>query len=119
MKKLKLISFNYIISLLLILIFIYSVYIFICPHEAFAMEPHDILRSFNPDTYIYHEIDGTPINNTDKYKYHSHRDTYQSYNKNNQDLNDNKYPRFKELDSKPIYEIDSYPSYDLDPTKGR
>ncbi len=61
MKKLKLISFNYIISLLLILIFIYSVYIFICPHEAFAMEPHDILRSFNPDTYIYHEIDGTPI----------------------------------------------------------
>ena len=120
MNKLKFISFNYIRALLLILIFIYFVYLFISPQEALAMDPYDIIRSFNPDTYIPHELDGTPINDPDKYKYHSHnRETYYPYNKKDQDLNDDKYPRFKELDSKPIYEIDSYPNYNLDPTAGR
>ena len=40
------------------------------PHEAFAMEPpkntHDVIKSFNPDTYTRHELDGTPIPKIDK-----------------------------------------------------
>lgn len=35
------------------------------PHEAFAMSPpqdtDDVIRSFNPDTYIRHELDGNPV----------------------------------------------------------
>jgi hypothetical protein len=34
----------------------------ISPNEAFAMEPDtDVIRSFNPDSYISHELDGKPI----------------------------------------------------------
>lgn len=40
------------------------------PHEAFAMSPpqdtDDIIRSFNPDTYTRHELDGKPISKVDK-----------------------------------------------------
>lgn len=40
------------------------------PHEAFAMSPpqdtDDVIRSFNPDTYTRHELDGKPISNVDK-----------------------------------------------------
>ena len=38
------------------------------PHEAFAMEPNtdDVIRSFDPDTYTRHELDGKPISNVDK-----------------------------------------------------
>jgi len=39
-------------------------------HEAFAMAPpqdtDDIIRSFNPDTYTRHELDGKPISKIDK-----------------------------------------------------
>jgi hypothetical protein len=34
------------------------------PHEVFAMDPDNLVRSFNPDTYIRHELDGTPVQDT-------------------------------------------------------
>lgn len=117
MNKYKFISLDYIRILLLIFILIYSICLLISPQEVFAMEPHDIIRSFNPDTYIRHEIDGTPIYDSDRYNYHSreayNKDTYHSYSRKSH------YPKIQQLDSKPIYEIDSYPNYDLDPTEGR
>lgn len=42
------------------------------PHEAFAMSPpqntDDVLRSFNPDSYVRHELDGNPISKVEKLK---------------------------------------------------
>jgi len=43
------------------------------PHEAFAMAPplntDDVLRSFNPDSYIRYELDGNPVSKVEKLKY--------------------------------------------------
>jgi hypothetical protein len=43
------------------------------PHEAFAMSPpldsDDVLRSFNPDSYIRCELDGNPVSKVEKLKY--------------------------------------------------
>lgn len=43
------------------------------PNEAFAMAPpldtDDVLRSFNPDSYIRHELDGNPVSKVEKLKY--------------------------------------------------
>jgi cellulose synthase/poly-beta-1,6-N-acetylglucosamine synthase-like glycosyltransferase len=56
-----------ILSIILILFNIYY------PHEVFAMAPpqdtDDIIRSFNPDTYTRHELDGNPITKVDKPTY--------------------------------------------------
>jgi len=43
MNKYKLICLDYFKTLLLILIIIYSTYLFISPYEVFAMGPDDIL----------------------------------------------------------------------------
>jgi hypothetical protein len=50
-----------------IILIIFNIYY---PHEAFAMAPSqdadDVIRSFNPDTYTRHELDGNPISKVDK-----------------------------------------------------
>ena len=119
MNKSKFIYFNY-KALLLIFIFICSVCFFMFPQEAFAMDPDPVLKSFNPDTYLRHELDGTPICESDRYESNKYR--YRSYNNKETyhlESNDNNFPRIQELDSKPIYEIDSYPSYNIDPLANR
>lgn len=75
MNKYKLICLNYFKTLLLILIIIYSTYLFISPYEVFAMGPDDIIKSFNPDTYIRHELDGIPIYDSSRYIYNN-REVY-------------------------------------------
>lgn len=42
----------------------------IFPQEVFAMEPEDVFKFFNPDTYISHELDGKPISKLDVPKHH-------------------------------------------------
>lgn len=54
-------------TFLFIILMIFHIYY---PHEAFAMSPpqdtDDVIRSFNPDTYTRHELDGNPISKIDK-----------------------------------------------------
>jgi len=56
-------------TFLFIILMIFHIWL---PHEAFAMAPpqdtDDVIRSFNPDTYTRHELDGKPISNVDKPK---------------------------------------------------
>jgi hypothetical protein len=113
----KFISFDYIRALILISFFIYSIYFFIYPQEAFAMDPEqEVFRYFDPNTYIRHELDGTPI-------YESGRAKCYSYNRETYALSHGDMYRSKskiyELDSKPIFEIDSQPNGHLDPTSHR
>ena len=63
-------------ALFLLFIFLSTILIIfnICfPHEAFAMAPpldtDDVLRSFNPDSYIRQELDGNPVSKVEKLKY--------------------------------------------------
>jgi hypothetical protein len=80
MKKFSFISFDFIKTLLLIftfLFFIYIIYFIVFPQEAFCMTPQEVIRSFDPDTYIRHELDGKPIHGSDKVRYYSYgTDTY-------------------------------------------
>jgi len=100
-------NFDYIRNLLLIFIFVlfvHIIYFIVFSHEVFAMEPNEILRSFNPDTYIRHELDGTPIHVSGRVKNYSHsRDYYH--------LSDRYVPK-----SLPV---DSHAYYHLDPTQDR
>jgi hypothetical protein len=53
-----------------IILIIFNIYY---SHEAFAMAPpldtDDVLRSFNPDSYVRHELDGNPVSKVEKLKY--------------------------------------------------
>jgi len=80
MKKFSFTYFDYIRTILLIFIllsFIHIIYFIMFPHEAFAMTPEEIqiYRTFDPDTYIRHELDGTPIHVSGRAKYY-YRDDY-------------------------------------------
>lgn len=73
MKKLFAIN-NIRIYLLVFILFlvIHLTYFIVFPQEVFAMEPEAVLKSFNPDTYIRHELDGKPIYKLDVSNYYSH-----------------------------------------------
>ena len=66
-KQKNVITFFLFFTLLSIVFILFNISF---PHEAFAMSPpqdtDDVIRSFNPDTYTRHELDGKPISNVDK-----------------------------------------------------
>ena len=68
-KQKNVITFFLFFTLLSIVFILFNISF---PHEAFAMSPpqdtDDVIRSFNPDTYIRHELDGKPILKVDKPK---------------------------------------------------
>ena len=121
MKKFSFVYFDYIKTILLIcifLLFIHIIYFIVFTNEAFCMTPEQIqiIKYFDPDTYIRHELDGTPI-------YRSNRVEYYSCSRETYDLN-HRYtyksiPKIHEIDSQPIYEIDSQPNDRLDPVSHR
>src|SRR5271169_2569715 len=120
----KLFTLNNIRTYLLVIILflaIHLIYFIVFPQEVFAMQPDEaarIMKCFNPDTYIRHELDGTPIYEYDRYESNRYKNC--SYNnRETYHLNDDHYPKIQELDSKPICEIDSYPNCYLDPTSHR
>ena len=68
----KLNNFKALFIFFIFICLIFMIFNICFPHEAFAMSPpqdtEDVIRSFNPDTYIRHELDGKPILKVDKPK---------------------------------------------------
>lgn len=65
-------KFKALLLLFTFLFIILMLFNILFPHEAFAMAPtqdtDDVIRSFDPDTYTRHELDGKPIPKIDKPK---------------------------------------------------
>lgn len=102
MNKLKYISFDYIKALLLVFLFIYSIYFFMFPQEAFAMDPYEKMVSdecFKSDEDIRASF---IISAKEDYTSHSGMYTYNT----RRDEFDCLYPRGLVLDSNIIN--DSY-----------
>jgi len=66
-------SFKALFLLFIFLSTILIIFNILFPHEAFAMAPpqdtDDVLRSFNPDSYLRYELDGNPVSKVEKLKY--------------------------------------------------
>jgi hypothetical protein len=93
-----------VVLICIFLLFVHIIYFIVFPHEVFAMEPNEVIRSFNPDTYIRHELDSTPIHGSNKAKDYYHiKDDYH--------LCDRYVPK-----SLPV---NSHTYYHLDPTQDR